>query len=122
MCIGVITISEGMAPNPIVVAKANELYPHLHFNFMTWLKGSCIPALVCAAFLPLLLAWSCGVFKSTSDINQAEQEGAQTKLIGDDIVEHAKKELSGMGSMSVKEWVYFRYKLYVTFLLTLHTV
>jgi DASS family divalent anion:Na+ symporter len=93
-----------MAPNPIVVAKANELYPHLHFNFMTWLKGSCVPALVCAALLPLLLAWSSGVFKSKSDINQTEQEGEQPKLIGDDIIDHAKKELAEMGSMTLKEW------------------
>lgn len=94
-----------MAPNPIVVAKVNELYPHLHFNFMSWIKGSCVPALVCAALLPLLLAWSCDLFKSQSDINRTEQEGAQPKLIGDGIVDHARKELQEMGSMSLKEWV-----------------
>ncbi|CAO3610700.1 unnamed protein product [Mucor hiemalis] len=89
----------GMAPNPIVLAKANELYPELHFNFMTWIKGSCVPALVCAALLPLILSWSCGLHKS----KVGEEEGQQIKVSGDSIVQHAAKELSEMGHMSAKE-------------------
>ncbi|KAI8642113.1 Sodium/sulfate symporter [Parasitella parasitica] len=92
----------GMAPNPIVLAKANSLYPDLQFNFMTWVTGSSVPALVCAAVLPLLLAWSCGIFKSKESSTQAE-EGQQLKADGDDIVQHASKELHAMGSMSSKE-------------------
>ncbi|KAL7316041.1 hypothetical protein PS15m_005187 [Mucor circinelloides] len=92
----------GMAPNPIVLAKANTLYPDLQFNFMTWITGSSVPALVSAAILPLLLAWSCGIFKSKEDSAQVE-EGQQLKASGDDIVQHASKELHAMGSMSSKE-------------------
>ncbi|CAO3654510.1 unnamed protein product [Mucor fragilis] len=92
----------GMAPNPIVLVKANTLYPDLHFNFMTWITGSSVPALVCAALLPLLLAWSCGIFKSKEASVQVE-EGQQLKADGDDIVQHASKELHAMGSMSSKE-------------------
>jgi DASS family divalent anion:Na+ symporter len=91
----------GMAPNPIVLSKANSLYPELQFNFMTWIKGSCVPALVCAALLPLILSWSCGLLKSKQD----EEEGQQIKIDGDHIVQHATKELHDMGSMSIKEWV-----------------
>lgn len=93
-----------MAPNPIVLAKANTLYPNLQFNFMTWITGSSVPALVCAAILPLLLAWSCGIFKSKEESSQVE-EGQQLKADGDDIVQHASKELHAMGSMSSKELV-----------------
>lgn len=93
-----------MAPNPIVLAKANTLYPNLQFNFMTWITGSSVPALVCAAILPLLLAWSCGIFKSKEESSQAE-EGQQLKSDGDDIVQHALRELNVMGSMSSKELV-----------------
>lgn len=91
-----------MAPNPIVLSKANELYPELHFNFMTWIKGSCVPALVCAALLPLILSWSCELHKSKVG---GEEEGQQTKVNGDSIVQHAAKELREMGSMSTKELV-----------------
>lgn len=90
----------GMAPNPIVLSKANELYPELHFNFMTWIKGSCVPALVCAALLPLILSWSCELHKSKVG---GEEEGQQIKVSGDSIVQHAAKELREMGSMSTKE-------------------
>lgn len=90
----------GMAPNPIVLSKANELYPELQFNFMTWVAGSCVPALFCAALLPLLLSWSCGVFKSKTS---EEEEGQQMKIDGDRIVQHAAKELQDMSSMSAKE-------------------
>ncbi|KAI8074293.1 Sodium/sulfate symporter [Gilbertella persicaria] len=90
----------GMAPNPIVLAKANLLYPELQFNFMTWITGSCVPALVCAALLPLLLAWSCGIFKQKA---QEEEEGQQMKINGEDVINHASKQLAEMGSMSHKE-------------------
>ncbi|KAI8377262.1 Sodium/sulfate symporter [Blakeslea trispora] len=68
----------GMAPNPIVLAKANTLYPDLHFNFMTWITGSCIPALTCAVVLPLIIAWSCGLLKTK--VNE-EEEGQQMKQL-----------------------------------------
>ncbi|KAI9340954.1 Sodium/sulfate symporter [Pilaira anomala] len=90
----------GMAPNPIVIAKANTLYPELQFNFMTWIQGSCVPALVCAAALPLLLAWSCGLWKSKPE---DEEGSSQLKIDGDNIVEHAAKELKEMGTLSLKE-------------------
>lgn len=91
-----------MAPNPIVIAKANTLYPELQFNFMTWIQGSCVPALVCAAALPLLLAWSCGLWKSKPE---DEEGSSQLKIDGDNIVEHAAKELKEMGTLSLKEVV-----------------
>ncbi|KAI8077612.1 Sodium/sulfate symporter [Thamnidium elegans] len=90
----------GMAPNPIVIAKANVLYPELQFNFMTWIQGSCVPALFCAGILPLVLSWSCGLLKSkTND----EEESQQLKIDGDNIVQHAAKELQEMGTLSLKE-------------------
>ncbi|OAC98452.1 hypothetical protein MUCCIDRAFT_119419, partial [Mucor lusitanicus CBS 277.49] len=49
------------------------------------ITGSSVPALVCAAILPLLLAWSCGIFKSKEASAQVEEE------------------LHAMGSMSSKE-------------------
>jgi DASS family divalent anion:Na+ symporter len=91
-----------MAPNPIVLAKANTLYPDLQFNFMTWIIGSCVPALVCAALLPLILSWSLGVFRPKE---QEEEEGQQMKIDGKDVVRQATRDLSLMGSMSIKEWV-----------------
>ncbi|KAI7889449.1 Sodium/sulfate symporter [Mucor mucedo] len=90
----------GMAPNPIVIAKANALYPDLQFNFMTWIQGSCVPALICAAFLPLILSWSCGLFKSKDN---DEEESQQIKIDGDSIIQHAAKQLGEMGTMSIKE-------------------
>lgn len=90
-----------MAPNPIVLAKASILYPDLQFNFMTWITGSCVPALCCAALLPLILSWSLGVFKT----KEVEEETQQTKIDGNDVVRQATRELSLMGSMSIKELV-----------------
>jgi DASS family divalent anion:Na+ symporter len=88
-----------MAPNPIVLAKANQLFPDLRFGFSTWITGSIVPALVCAIVLPLFLAWSCNLHKST--VSDSEQgEGVKS-----DMVEYAKKELNYMGSMSSKEKV-----------------
>ena len=97
-----------MAPNPIVLAKANELYPELKFDFMTWITGSCVPALFCAALLPLLLSWSCGIFKFKPD---EEEEGQQMKVDGNDIIEHATKELNNLGAISIKELVYIPKKI-----------
>lgn len=91
-----------MAPNPIVIAKANALYPDLQFNFMTWIQGSCVPALICAALLPLILSWSCGLLKSKEN---DEEESQQIKIDGNGIIEHAAKQLSEMGTMSIKELV-----------------
>ncbi|KAI7883735.1 Sodium/sulfate symporter [Lichtheimia hyalospora FSU 10163] len=81
----------GMAANPIVVAKASQLYPEMTFDFLTWFKGSVVPGMVCAVALPLILYWACGMIKSAQqgDIN---------------IVQHAQIELEKMGSMSIKEW------------------
>lgn len=89
----------------MVVAKANELFPRLNFNFMTWIKGSCVPALVCAALLPMILAWFMGLSKSTYEIDQEEGNDEQSKLEGDDIIKYAEQELGEMGSMSLREWV-----------------
>lgn len=100
-----------MAPNPIVIAKANALYPDLQFNFMTWIQGSCVPALICAALLPLVLSWSCELFK-TKDAD--EEESQQIKLDGDNIVQHAAEQLDEMGAMSIKELV--RIQRYTPFL------
>lgn len=82
----------GMAPNPIVLSKAAKLFPDLKFDFTTWLIGSSVPALTCAILLPFLLYWLCGLY------------GKKDK-IGKEVIEHAKKELSDMGSMSMKELV-----------------
>ncbi|MBM6384740.1 MAG: hypothetical protein JSY10_12210 [Paenibacillus sp.] len=103
-----------MAPNPIVIAKANVLYPELQFNFMTWIQGSCVPALFCAGILPLVLSWSCGLLKSkTND----EEESQQLKIDGDNIVQHAAKELQEMGTLSLKElvnrYIYFYFFIYL---------
>ncbi|KAI8968256.1 Sodium:sulfate symporter transmembrane region-domain-containing protein [Mycotypha africana] len=68
----------GMAPNPIVIAKANALYPDLNFNFITWLTGSSVPALCCAVVLPWLLAWVSGV-KSFSFKRQKKKENRENE-------------------------------------------
>ncbi|SAM09401.1 hypothetical protein [Absidia glauca] len=82
----------GMAPNPIVIAKANQLFPDLNFGFMTWITGSIVPALFCAACLPYLLYRFCGI-------------DAQEKTGGDgNITKHARTELELIGPMSTKEW------------------
>ncbi|ORX60323.1 hypothetical protein DM01DRAFT_1157731 [Hesseltinella vesiculosa] len=83
----------GMASNPIVVAKANQLFPHLNFGFMTWLLGSSVPALCCAICLPLILYRFCGM---------ADQKKYQVTS-GDEITNHARDELMAMGYMSLKE-------------------
>lgn len=87
---------EGMAANPVVIAKANQLFPHLSFDFMTWFKGSVVPSATCAIFLPLLLKWSLSIDKLG---NKTESEN------GDAVVKHAQLELDKMGSVSKKEWV-----------------
>lgn len=86
----------GMAANPIVVSKANQLFPEINFGFMTWLQGSIVPGLICAACLPLIIRWSMGLETSKSG-----KHGRG----GDNVVEHAQMELSKMGPVSLKEWV-----------------
>ncbi|ORE04489.1 hypothetical protein BCV72DRAFT_14350 [Rhizopus microsporus var. microsporus] len=81
----------GMAPNPIVLSKATKLFPDLKFDFTTWLIGSSVPVLTCAILLPFLLYWLCGLY-------------GKKDRIGKEVIEHAKKELSDMGSMSMKEF------------------
>ncbi|KAI8097065.1 Sodium/sulfate symporter [Halteromyces radiatus] len=82
----------GMAPNPIVLAKANQLFPKLNFTFMTWLSGSMVPALLCAFCLPLILK------------RLMISSGPRSKqTFNSEIVVHARKELSNMGSMTRKE-------------------
>ncbi|KAG0173406.1 hypothetical protein DFQ28_001580 [Apophysomyces sp. BC1034] len=84
----------GMAPNPIVVAKANQLFPDLHFGFMTWLIGSIVPALTCALALPYILRRSYGLGSNDQD----------HKSSNDSIIRHSQIELEHMGSMSLREW------------------
>ncbi|CAO3703666.1 unnamed protein product [Rhizopus stolonifer] len=81
----------GMAPNPIVLEKANTLFPDLGFDFMTWIIGSSLPVLFCALVLPYFLYRACGLHhKKISHGNQ--------------VTEHAKEQLEEMGKMSLKEW------------------
>ncbi|KAI8334395.1 Sodium/sulfate symporter [Chlamydoabsidia padenii] len=82
----------GMAPNPIVLAKANQLFPNLNFTFMTWLSGSIVPALLCALALPLILQRL--MLRTSSESKQT---------YNDHIVDHARQELAEMGMMSKKE-------------------
>ncbi|KAF7721112.1 hypothetical protein EC973_005396 [Apophysomyces ossiformis] len=84
----------GMASNPIVVAKASQLFPNIQFNFVTWLVGSSVPALVCAFSIPFILYWACGLSES-----KGEQKNSE-----DNIIHHAEFELERMGSMSIREW------------------
>lgn len=85
---------KGMAANPIVIAKANILLPHLNFDFMTWLQGSVVPCMVCAISLPLLLRWTLSIDKIDNG-----------KRTGSNAVKHAQIELDKMGPVSKKEWV-----------------
>ncbi|KAI9495667.1 Sodium/sulfate symporter [Zychaea mexicana] len=102
----------GMAANPIVLAKATQLYEGVNFDFLTWLTGSIVPALVCALALPVILRWSCGLSSDSKQRDEEEQGGsnggaisnATTKFPNDGIVKHAETELERMGSMSGKEW------------------
>lgn len=87
-----------MAANPIVVAKANQLFPDIDFGFMTWLQGSIVPALVCAACIPLIIRWSLGLNTDSPQRGKHVREG-------DNVVQHAQMELNKMGSVSLKEWV-----------------
>lgn len=114
-----------MAANPIVLSRASQVFPHVNFDFLTWLTGSIVPCLFCALALPILLQWQCGLHKATSPAAPAvhdeeqHQGGGQasaaalmsgrlresTKAPSDSIVKHAQCELDRMGSMSAKEWV-----------------
>lgn len=87
-----------MAPNPIVVTKANQLFPDLNFNFMTWIEGSSVPALFCGICLPLLL------YRFTGLDSQIKNQSSNDDN-NNDITSHAKSELDLMGPMSRKEWV-----------------
>ncbi|KAI7907695.1 Sodium/sulfate symporter [Cokeromyces recurvatus] len=91
----------GMASNPIVIAKANQLFPNIHFGFMVWLQGSIIPGLICAAFVPILIRWSLGFNKGTPNVGK---DASRRKRRDNNVVLHAKMELNKMGPMSVKEW------------------
>ncbi|ORX43860.1 hypothetical protein DM01DRAFT_1340616 [Hesseltinella vesiculosa] len=81
----------GMASNPIVVAKSQELFPKMGFSFMTWLKGSIVPGLVCALAMPLIMA---RCMLSSPEEKMAFQQ---------DVVARARNELDTMGSLSKKE-------------------
>jgi DASS family divalent anion:Na+ symporter len=88
----------GMAANPIVVAKANQLFPDLNFGFMTWLKGSIVPAIVCALCIPIFIRWSLGLnFDKPSRGKHARE--------AHNVIQHAQMELDKMGPVSAKEWV-----------------
>lgn len=87
----------GMAANPIVIAKANQLFPEINFGFTTWLQGSILPGLVCAVCIPLIIRWSLGLDTSRPERGKHAREG-------DNVVQHAQMELSKMGPVSVKEW------------------
>ncbi|ORZ10537.1 Sodium/sulfate symporter [Absidia repens] len=84
----------GMAPNPIVTAKANQLFPDLNFGFMTWITGSIVPALFCAACLPYLLYKFCGI----------DAKENQDSCSNGNITKHARAELELIGAMSRNEW------------------
>ncbi|CDH50377.1 anion transporter [Lichtheimia corymbifera JMRC:FSU:9682] len=111
----------GMAANPIVVAKASQLYPEMTFDFLTWFKGSVVPGMVCAVALPLILYWACGMMSNKKNGHDEEQLAGSTTASSHavaasgnskaaqqadsiDIVQHAQLELEKMGSMSAKEW------------------
>lgn len=87
-----------MAANPIVVAKANQLFPDLNFGFMTWLQGSIVPALVCAICIPLIIRRSLGLSTDRPERGKHAREG-------DNVIQHAQMELNKMGPVSLKEWV-----------------
>lgn len=101
-----------MAANPIVVAKANQLFPEINFGFTTWLQGSIVPGLVCAACIPLIIRWSLG-------LNTSRPERGKHAREGDNVVQHAQMELSKMGPVSVKEWVR-KNNVYTPFYVCLH--
>ncbi|KAI8967800.1 Sodium/sulfate symporter [Mycotypha africana] len=86
----------GMAANPIVVAKANQLFD-IDFGFMTWLQGSIVPAAICAISLPLIIRWSLGLNTQTPTRGKHARGG-------DNVVQHAQMELNKMGPVSLKEW------------------
>lgn len=87
-----------MAANPIVLAKANQLFPDINFGFMTWLQGSIVPAIVCALCIPLLIRWSLG-------LNFDKPARGKHPRESHSVIQHAKMELEKMGYVSVKEWV-----------------
>lgn len=88
----------GMAANPIVVAKANQLFPEINFGFMTWIQGSIVPSIFCAICIPLIIRWSLGLNTDTP----ARGKHARG---GENVIQHAQMELHKMGPVSIKEWV-----------------
>ncbi|KAI9282368.1 Sodium/sulfate symporter [Sporodiniella umbellata] len=80
----------GMAPNPIVLEKANRLFPDLDFNFMSWIVGSSVPGLTCALLLPIVLYYASGIYK--------KQRTTESQ-----VTEHAREQLRVMGHISRKE-------------------
>ncbi|GAN03794.1 2-oxoglutarate translocator [Mucor ambiguus] len=87
----------GMAANPIVVAKANQLFPEINFGFMTWIQGSIVPSLFCAICIPLIIRWSLGLNTDTPTRGKHARGG-------ENVIQHAQMELHKMGAVSVKEW------------------
>lgn len=87
-----------MAANPIVIAKANQLFPEINFGFMTWIQGSIVPSLFCAICIPLIIRWSLGLNTDTPTRGKHARGG-------ENVIQHAQMELHKMGPVSVKEWV-----------------
>lgn len=86
-----------MAANPIVVAKANQLFPEINFGFMSWLQGSIVPSLFCAICIPLIIRWSLGLNTDTPTRGKHARGG-------ENVIQHAQMELHKMGPVSLKEW------------------
>ncbi|KAI9488128.1 Sodium/sulfate symporter [Zychaea mexicana] len=84
----------GMAPNPIVLAKAKALFPQIHFGFLDWFIGGVVPGLTCAVCLPLILRWACGL----------KTKSGENKVTSDSIIKHAQTELDRLGPISCREW------------------
>jgi DASS family divalent anion:Na+ symporter len=88
----------GMAANLIVVVKVNQLFPAISFGFMTWLQGSIIPTIDCAACITLIIRWSLG-------LNTDRPVRGKHAREADNVIQHAQMELNKMGPITVKEWV-----------------
>lgn len=63
-----------------------------------------MPALLCAAVLPVLLRWASG-FDAQQKKRRDFEQASTSKMSDDSIVKHACAELERMGSMSAKELV-----------------
>lgn len=98
----------GMAANPIVVAKANQLFPEINFGFMTWIQGSIVPSIFCAICIPLIIRWSLGLNTDTPTRGKHARGG-------ENVIQHAQMELHKMGPVSIKEWVSLQFIFYQHF-------